>query len=73
MDIMNKVNELVEVITKNEDLMDNFKKEPVKVIKDLVKELDLEDEILEKLAKAVEGKINVDKAANLLGGLKKLF
>ena len=28
---------------------------------------------LKKLAKAVEGKINIDKAANLLGGLKKLF
>ena len=34
---------------------------------------DLDDEILEKLAKAVKGKIDLDKAGDLLGGLKKLF
>lgn len=73
MDIMNKVNDLVEVITKNDALMGQFKKDPVKVVKGLVKDLNLEDEVLEKLAKAVEGKINIDKAADLLGGLKKLF
>ena len=73
MDIMEKVNELVEVITKNSDLMAAFKKDPVKAIKGLVKDLNLDDEILEQLAKAVEGKINIDKASNLLGGLKKLF
>ena len=73
MDIMDKVNDLAEVITKNDDLMAQFKKDPIKAVKGLVKDLDLDDELLEKLAKAVEGKINIDKAADLLGGLKKLF
>ena len=73
MDIMDKVNDLVEVITKNDDLMAQFKKDHIKAVKGLVKDLDLDDELLEKLAKAVEGKINIDKAADLLGGLKKLF
>ena len=73
MDIMEKVNDLVEVITKNDDLMAAFKKDPVKAIKGLVKDLNLDDEILEQLAKAVEGKINIDQAAGLLKGLKKLF
>lgn len=71
MDIMDKVNDLVEVITKNDDLMAQFKKDPVKAVKGLVEDLD--DEILEKLAKAVKGKIDLDKAGDLLGGLKKLF
>ncbi len=73
MDIMDKVNDLVEAITGNEALMAQFKKDPIKAVKGLVEGLDLDDELLEQLARAVEGKINVDKAADLLGGLKKLF
>ena len=78
MDIMDKVNDLVELITKNDDLMDDFKKDPVKVIKSLLgkidlDKLDLDDEIMDKVVAAVKGKITADKAADLLGGLKKLF
>ena len=73
MDIMDKVNELVETITGNEALMAQFKADPVGAVKGLLKGLNLNEDDLQKLAKAVEGKINLDKAANLLGGLKKLF
>ena len=78
MDIMDKVNDLVELITKNDDLMDDFKKDPVKVIKSLLRKIDLDkvdldDEIMDKLVAAVKGKISLDKAGDLLGGLKKLF
>ena len=73
MDIMEKVSELVETITKNEALMASFKADPVKAVKGLVEGLNLDDEAIEKLAAAVKGKIDLDKAANLLGGLKKLF
>jgi len=78
MDIMDKVNDLVELITKNDDLMDDFKKDPVKVIKSLLGKIDLDkvdldDEIMDKVVAAVKGKITADKAADLLGGLKKLF
>jgi len=73
MDIMEKVNDLVEAITKNDALMDQFKKDPVKAVKSLLKGLDLDEDDLKKLAKAVESKISIDKAADLLGGLKKLF
>ena len=73
MDIMDKVNDLVETITKNDKLMADFKKDPVKAVKALVKDLNLDDDMLEKLAKAVKGKIDLDKAGDLLGGLKKLF
>lgn len=78
MDIMDKINDLVELITKNDDLMDDFKKDPVKVIKNLLSKLDLDkldldDEVMDKVVTAVKGKITADKAADLLGGLKKLF
>ena len=78
MDIMDKINDLVELITKNDDLMDDFKKDPVKVIKSLLgkidlDKLDLDDDMMDKVVTAVKGKITADKAADLLGGLKKLF
>ena len=73
MDIMDKVNELVEAITGNEKLMAQFKADPVTAVKGLLKGLDLDEDDLKKLAKAVEGKISIDKATGLLGGLKKLF
>ena len=73
MDIMEKVNDLVESITGNEKLMAQFKADPVKAIKGLLKNVDLDEDDWKKLAKAVEAKIGVDNAAALLGGLKKLF
>ena len=65
MDIMEKVNELVEAITGNEKLMAQFNSDPVKAIKGLLTGLDLDEDDLKKLAKAVEGKINIDKASVL--------
>lgn len=73
MDILEKVGELVETITGNKKLMEEFKKDPVKAIKGLLKNVDLDEDDWKKLAKAVEAKIGVDNAAALLGGLKKLF
>ena len=73
MDIMDKVNDLVEAITKNEKLMEQFKKDPAKVVKGLLDKTELDDMLVEKLVQAIKAKIDIDKAANLLGGLKKLF
>ena len=78
MDIMEKANDLVELITKNDTLKENFKKDPVKVVKGLLAKVDLDklnldDETVEKLTAAVKGKLDIDKAGALLGGLKKLF
>jgi len=72
-DIMDKVNDIVESITKNADLMAAFKKDPAAAIKKVLNNIDLDDEIMEKLVTAVKSKISLDKAGDLLGGLKKLF
>ena len=73
MDIMEKVNDIVETITKSKILMDTFEKDPAAAIKKVLNNIDLDDEIMEKLVAAVKGKINLDKAGDLLSGLKKLF
>lgn len=73
MDIMAKVNELVEMITKNDTLMKQFKADPMKAVQGLLGNLKLDDDVLKQLVKGVQGKISADKAADLLGGLKKLF
>ena len=73
MDIMAKVNELVETITKDEKLMAQFKKDPVQAVRGLVKDLDLDDEVLDKLVKGIQGKIGADMVAGALSGLKKIF
>jgi hypothetical protein len=73
MDIMEKVNDIVESITKNDALMAQFKADPVKAVKAVLNNLDLDDALMEQLVAAVKTKIDVDKAGALLSGLKKLF
>ena len=73
MDILEKVGELVEIITGNDKLMEEFRKDPVKAVKSVLKNVELSEADWKKLTKAVEAKIGADNAAVLLGGLKKLF
>lgn len=73
MDIMDKVNDIVESITKNDALMAQFKKDPVKAVKAVLNNMELDEVILEQLVTAVKSKINLDKAGAVLGSLKKLF
>ena len=72
MDIKAKINELVEKIKEYPQMLAEFKDEPVKVIEKLLG-VDLPDDVIEKVVEGVKAKITVDKAADLLGGLKKLF
>lgn len=72
MDIKEKIEELVEKIKSNDDLLAKFKKEPVKVIEELVG-IDLPDEKIEALVEGIKAKINLDKIGDALGGLKGLF
>ena len=72
MDIKAKVEELVSEIQKNPKLLSQFKENPVPVIEKLVG-MDLPDDQIMKLAELVKARIDLDKAGDLLGGLKKLF
>lgn len=72
MDIMAKVNELVELISKNDDLLARFKKDPIQAVKGLLGDLDLDDDLLQQLVKGVQGKLSADKVMDALGGLGSL-
>ncbi len=79
MDIKEIIENIVEEITKNKNLKEEFEKEPVKVIERIVN-VDLPDELVEKVIDGVKAKITMDKVADiadtvsdLAGSLKKLF
>jgi len=78
-DIKEIIENIVGEITKNENLKEDFEKEPAKVIERII-EVDLPDELVEKVIDGVKAKITVDKVtgavdavSDLVGSLKKLF
>ena len=70
--IKEKIEESTEKIKADDNLLDNFKKEPLKTRENLLG-IDLPDEIIEKIVDGVKAKITVDKASDLLSGLGSLF
>ena len=72
MDIKEKIAEIVETLTQNEDLLKKFKSDPVKVVEKLLG-VDLPDDIIEKIVDGVKAKITIDKIGDVLGAFKKLF
>lgn len=67
-DIKELIEKAVDLLTKDENLMENFKKDPIKTVEKLLN-VDLPDELLEKVVKGVKAKIDLDKVGSLLGGL----
>lgn len=72
MDIKAKAEELVKKITSNPKLLNEFRENPVKIVEELIG-MDLPDDQVKQLAELVKAKIDLDKAADLLGGLGGLF
>ena len=77
--IKEKIEEIVKKLTENKDLLENFKKNPVKTVEKLLG-IDLPDDTIEKIVDGVKAKITLDKLEDLkddlggaLGALKKLF
>ena len=71
-DIKKKAEELVEKIQKNPKLLEEFKKNPVKVVEEIIG-IDLPDDQIKQLAELVKAKIDLDKAGDLLKGIGGLF
>jgi len=72
MDIKEKINEIVEKITKDKALQEQFQKEPIKAVESILG-VDLPDDMIEKIVEGVKGKITVDKLSEAVGSLKNLF
>jgi len=72
MDIKAEINKIVDRIKNDDELLEKFKKDPIKAVESILG-VDLPDDIIEKVVDGVEAKISLDKAGDILGGLKKLF
>ena len=72
MDIKEKIEELVEKISKDEKLQKQFKDDPVKALEKLL-DVDLPDDVIEKIIAGVKAKLSIDDVADAVKFLKKLF
>lgn len=72
MDIKEIIENIVGELKTNENLKEDFEKEPVKLIEKIAG-VDLPDELVEKVIDGVKAKIAVDKVADIADTLKKLF
>lgn len=72
LDIKEKVEELVEKVTKDPALKAQFQKDPVKAVEKVLG-VDLPDEAVEKIVAGVKGKLTVDAVGDVADKLKKLF
>ena len=68
MDIKGQINNLMEEISKNPNIKEQFEKEPVKVIENVIG-IDLPDDVIMKIIDGVKAKLTIDgvsKAADTL-------
>lgn len=72
MDIKAQIEKVVETVTKDQTLLTQFQKEPVKAVEKVLG-IDLPDDIINKVVDGVKTKISVDKVTDTLDAIKKLF
>ena len=71
-DVKKLIGELVEKITSDKELMDLFKKDPVKAVEKVLGG-DLPDDGVEKIIDGVKAKLTLDNLSDAASLLKKLF
>lgn len=71
-DIKELAEKAVDTIKGDDNLLESFKTNPIKVVEKVLK-IDLPDEILEKIVEIVKTKINIDDAKDALGKIAGLF
>ena len=72
MDIKAEITKVVDKVTKDEKLMGQFKKNPVKAVESVIG-VDLPDDVINKVVDGVKAKISIDKLGGIAGNLKNLF
>lgn len=72
MDIKEKIESIVEKISKEPNIKEQFEKEPVKVIENILG-VDLPDDVVEKIVDGVKAKLTMDTLSDVAGAFKKLF
>ena len=72
MDIKAQITAVAEKIAKDQKLQEQFKKEPVKAVEQVLG-VDLPDDVINKIVDGVKAKFTADKASGVVDSLKKLF
>ncbi|MDE6221735.1 MAG: hypothetical protein K2G51_15155 [Lachnospiraceae bacterium] len=72
MDIKEQINKVIEELSKNPNIKEQFEKEPVKVIEQLIG-IDLPDDIVMKIIDGVKAKLTIDSVSKVADTLKGVF
>lgn len=72
MDIKEHVSKIVEEVSKNPNIKEQFEKEPVKVVEKIIG-IDLPDDIVMKIVDGVKAKLTVDSVSKAADTLKGMF
>ena len=71
-DIKAKINEIVEKLKNDDDLLEQFNKNPAKLLEEYIG-IDLPDDQVNQLVEGIKAKLKLDKLGGALGGLGGLF
>lgn len=72
MDVKEKINKIVEEISKNPNIKEQFEKEPVKVIENIIG-IDLPDDVVMNIIDGVKAKLTVDNVSKAASAIKGIF
>jgi hypothetical protein len=72
MDIKGQIDKIIEEVSKNPNIKEQFEKEPVKVIEKIIG-IDLPDDVVMKIIDGVKAKLTVDGVSKAADALKGLF
>lgn len=72
MDIKEQIHKVLEEVSRNPNIKEQFEKEPVKVIEKLIG-VDLPDDIVMKIIDDVKAKLTMDDVSKVAGALKGVF
>lgn len=72
MDIKGQINKIVEEVSKNPNIKEQFEKEPVKTIEKVLG-IDLPDDVVMKIIDGVKAKLAMDNVSKAAGAIKGIF
>jgi len=72
MNIKEEINKLIEKLSKDDSLLEKFKKDPVKTVESLIG-IDLPDDVVEQIVTGIKAHLTKDKIADVAASFKKLF
>ena len=72
MDIKGYISKIVEEVSKNPNIKEQFEKEPVKVVENVIG-IDLPDDVVMKIVDGVKAKLTVDGVSKVADTLKGIF